>query len=173
MPGLSVCASVERRYIVFPSLRPLPCDHSDFAKLIWSKSDSRLRDRSATSWILNALGGHGGNYPQFSSYVFTDISTGFFEKAQTSFRAWGDLISYKPLNIEEDLKAQGFGEDETYDIIVAANVLHATSSMDDTMRQVNRLLKPGGKLILVEAAPDRRVSLEFVFGLLPGWWLGI
>ena len=119
------------------------------------------------------LGGHGGNYPQFSSYVFTDISTGFFEKAQTRFKAWGKLISYRPLNIEEDLKAQGLDEYETYDIIVAANVLHATSSMDHTMRQVNKLLKPGGKLILVEAAPRCRVSSGFVFGLLPGWWLGI
>ncbi len=81
-------------------------------------------------------------------------------------------MSYKSLNIEEDLKAQGFDENEGYDIIAAANVLHATTNMEQTMRQVNRLLKPGGKLILVEATTSSRVSLEFVFGLLPGWWLG-
>ena len=118
------------------------------------------------------LGGYDDNYPQFSSYVFTDISTGFFEKAQTKFKAWGDLISYKSLNIEEDLKAQGFDENEGYDIIVAANVLHATSNMDHTMNQVYKLLNPGGKVVLVEGTTRRRISLELIFGLLPGWWLG-
>lgn len=118
------------------------------------------------------LGGFDKNYPQFSSYVFTDISTGFFEKAQTKFKAWGDLISYKALNIEEDLEAQGFDGKNDYDIIVAANVLHATRKMDHTMDQVNKLLRPGGKLVLVEATAGDFISRDSTFGLLPGWWLG-
>ena len=121
---------------------------------------------------MKALGGYGDDYPQFSSYVFTDISTGFFEKAQTKFKAWGSLISYKQLNIEENLKAQGFDESEGYDIIVAANVLHATHKMDHTMSQVNKLLKPDGKLVLVEATSDSQPLLGFCFGLLSGWWMG-
>lgn len=121
---------------------------------------------------MKALGGFDNDYPQFSTYVFTDISTGFFEKAQTKLKAWGCLISYKPLNIEDDLKAQGFDESEGYDIIVAANVLHATHNMRHTMSQVNRLLKTNGKLILVEAFADRRIYGELIFGLLPGWWMG-
>ncbi len=118
------------------------------------------------------LGGNDDKYPQFSSYVFTDISTGFFEKAQTKFKAWGSLISYKSLNIEEDLQAQGFGEYEKFDIVVAANVLHATHNMDHTMRQVNKLLKPEGKLILVEGTAFRQITGGSIFGLLPGWWMG-
>lgn len=76
------------------------------------------------------------------------------------------------MNIEEDLEAQGFARDESYDIIVAANVLHATHNMDHTMSKVNTLLKPDGKLVLVEASPGRQVSGELIFGLLPGWWMG-
>ena len=129
-------------------------------------------NRSATSWILKVLGGYDKNYPQFSSYVFTDISSGFFEKAQTKFEAWGSLISYKTLNIEEDLKAQGFDEDDKYDIVVAANVLHATHTMDHTMSQVSKLLKTGGKLLLVEATSTRQLVSGFIFGTLPGWWMG-
>lgn len=128
---------------------------------------------SATTWILKALGGYDNRYPQFSSYVFTDISTGFFEKAQNKFKAWGSLISYKSLNIEEDLKAQGFDDNQGYDIVIAANVLHATHIMHHTMSQVNKLLKPDGKLILVEASAGRMISGELIFGLLPGWWMGI
>ena len=122
---------------------------------------------------MRALGGYDHQYPQFSSYVFTDISTGFFEKAQTKFHAWGSLITYKALNIEDDLKMQGFDEEEAFDMIVAANVLHATHSMNHTMSQVSRLLKPGGKLILVEGSGESRgIQGEFVFGLVPGWWMG-
>lgn len=88
------------------------------------------------------------------------------------FSAWGGLISYKTLNIEEDLKAQGFDQNDYYDIIVAANVLHATHNMDHTMTQVNRLLKPGGKLLLVEATSSHQLLVGSIFGLLPGWWMG-
>lgn len=137
-----------------------------------SEADSYYVNRSATSWILKALGGYDDKYPQFSSYVFTDISTGFFEKARTKFKAWGSLISYKSLNIEEDLKAQDFHESGGYDIVVAANVLHATHKMDHTMSQVNKLLKPDGKLVLIEGMGGCRFYGELVFGTLPGWWLG-
>ena len=129
-------------------------------------------NRSATVWILNALGGHDNDYPQFLSYTFTDVSAGFFENAQTKFEAWGSFVSYKPLNIEGDLEAQGFDNKETFDIIVAANVLHATHSMGHTMNQVNRLLKPGGKVILIEATARHHISGDFIFGLLPEWWMG-
>ena len=68
---------------------------------------------------------------------------------------------------------QGFDEEEGYDVVVAANVLHATHSMDHTMGQVSQLLKPGGKLILVEGSGESRlIHGEFVFGLVPGWWMG-
>lgn len=129
-------------------------------------------NRGATSWILKVLGGYDKNYSQFSSYVFTDISSGFFEKARLKFDAWGSLISYKTLNIEEDLKAQGFDEDDKYDIIVAANVLHATHAMNHTMSQVNKLLETGGRLLLVEITSSRQLLSPFSFGTLPGWWMG-
>ncbi|KAE8386092.1 hypothetical protein BDV23DRAFT_187650 [Aspergillus alliaceus] len=124
----------------------------------------------ATKPILETLGGQGDNYPRFSHYDFTDISNGFFEKAQENFKAWAGLVSYKRLDIEEDVANQDFGEGQ-YDVIVAANVLHATKTMKKTMQNVRKLLKPGGKLILMEVT---RLLLRgsVIFGNLPGWWLG-
>ena len=119
------------------------------------------------------MGGSGGECPKFSTYDFTDISTGFFEKARSKFEAWGDHVSYKALNIEKDLGSQGFQDSEAYDVVIAANVLHATQKMDHTMSQVHRLLKPGGKLILVEVTTKHKISGEIIFGLLPGWWMGV
>jgi NADPH:quinone reductase-like Zn-dependent oxidoreductase/malonyl CoA-acyl carrier protein transacylase/SAM-dependent methyltransferase len=124
----------------------------------------------ATRPILETLGGEGDEYPRFAHYDFTDISNGFFEKAKENFKAWADLVSYKRLDIEEDVSNQGFGEGQ-YDVIVAANVLHATKTMKKTMQNVRKLLKPGGKLILMEVT---RLLLRgsVIFGNLPGWWLG-
>lgn len=124
----------------------------------------------ATVPILKALGGGNGTYPRFSNYTYTDISSGFFEKAEVKFSEWSGLIDYRKLNIEQDLEPQGFGDDEKFDVIIAFNVLHATTNMDRTISNVRKLLKPGGKLLLLEITHVlNRVFLPF--GNLPGWWM--
>lgn len=124
----------------------------------------------ATSHILKGLGtSEDGEGPKVASYDFTDVSTGFFEKAKDKFQDWKDVVRYKKLNIEEDPSKQGF-EEGSYDVIIACQVLHATKSMNNTMANVRKLLKPGGKLFLMETTKDP-VDLQFVFGFLPGWWL--
>lgn len=123
----------------------------------------------ATGPILNALGGNNGRYAQFKSYTFTDISSGFFAEAEEKFKEWDGLIDYKRLNIEEDPVTQGFGEGE-YDLVVAASVLHATTNIDRTLSHTRKLLKPGGRLILVEISNILNQAF-ILFGCLPGWWM--
>lgn len=74
-----------------------------------------------TSWLYRSLGGRQGTTPRFGSYTFTDISTGFFEKAQERFKEWGPYIKFQKLNIEEDPAAQNF-DLHSYDVVVAVNV---------------------------------------------------
>jgi acyl transferase domain-containing protein len=71
--------------------------------------------------ILQILGGHQGTSPRFSSYTFTDISAGVFEKAADKFKDWGSCLTFQKLNIEEDPEKQGFGLG-TFDVIIAVNV---------------------------------------------------
>ena len=40
------------------------------------------------------------------------------------------------------------------------------------MANVHQLLRPGGKLVLIELTNLGEISGSMVFGLLPGWWLG-
>ncbi|OBT45611.1 Type I Iterative Polyketide synthase (PKS) [Pseudogymnoascus sp. WSF 3629] len=120
--------------------------------------------------VLQTLGGYSGKSARFTHYDFTDISSGFFEKAQEKFGDWGGLISFKKLNIECDPVTQGF-ENGKYDLVIAANVLHATRNMDNTMKNVRKLLKPNGKIILLEIT-HVLLRASVVFGTLPGWWLG-
>lgn len=77
---------------------------------------------------------------------------------------------FRPLNIENDPLEQGFVE-HSYDLIVASLVLHATKEMEKTMINVRRLLKPGGRLIMLEFVRDQIWS-SLIFGPLPGWWMG-
>ncbi|KAG7103603.1 Highly reducing polyketide synthase alt5 like protein [Verticillium longisporum] len=125
----------------------------------------------ATRPILECLTTHG--IPRFSHYTFTDISIGFFEKARDMFdKDAGGRMSFRALNVEADLADQGFeNEDDQYDLIVAANVIHATKSLQKTLTNARKLLRPGGKLMLYEMTNTDMIRTGFAFGLLPGWWL--
>ncbi|SPO07730.1 related to polyketide synthase [Cephalotrichum gorgonifer] len=125
---------------------------------------------SATLPLFIAM---GDNAPDLiRSYTYTDISSGFFETAKDRLDRWKSVIDYKTLDISKDPAEQGF-KANTYDVVVASNVLHATRSMRETMAHVRKLLKPGGKLLLVEVNRSTAVVsriLGTIFGTLPGWW---
>jgi SAM-dependent methyltransferase len=107
---------------------------------------------------------------RFASYTFTDVSPGFFEKTSEKLAAWQDMMIYKKLDIEIDPVEQDL-DAGAYDLSVAFQVLHATKNMQRTMANVRKLLKPRGKLILLETTKDA-LDMQVVFGALPGWWLG-
>jgi acyl transferase domain-containing protein/NADPH:quinone reductase-like Zn-dependent oxidoreductase/SAM-dependent methyltransferase len=104
------------------------------------------------------------------SYDFTDISAGFFARAKELLQQWGDSINFKKLDVERDPVEQGF-EENTYDLIIASNVLHATKDIQKTLSNARTLLKPGGQLMLLEVTRPT-TYLHLVFGCLAGWWLG-
>ncbi|MCJ1382876.1 hypothetical protein MMC17_005989 [Xylographa soralifera] len=108
--------------------------------------------------------------PRFEEYVFTDISSSFFEKARERFAEHVDRMRFAVLNIEEDPVKQGFTKGH-YDVIVASNVLHATADLRGTIRNVRQLLKPGGRLVLHELTDPEALIPTLLYGLLPGWWL--
>ncbi|UKZ78777.1 putative Hybrid PKS-NRPS biosynthetic cluster [Trichoderma virens FT-333] len=98
--------------------------------------------------------------------------------AGTGGTSWSEKFSkfahkmiFKVLDIEQEPKDQGFAE-HSYDIIVAALVLHATHDLEKTMRHARSLLKPGGFLVMVELTGTMSVRATLVMGGLPGWWLG-
>lgn len=126
---------------------------------------------STTRCILKVIGNgqKSGFGPLASEYHFTDVSSGFFEDAQAQFADWGDILDYRKLDIEIDPAKQGF-DCGSYDVVIACQVLHATKRMETTMTNVRRLLKPGGKLLLMESTKDQ-MDLQLTFGSLPGWWL--
>jgi acyl transferase domain-containing protein/acyl carrier protein/ubiquinone/menaquinone biosynthesis C-methylase UbiE len=115
---------------------------------------------STTTSILERLSGVR------TTYCFTDISRMLLNEARSRFVRFPN-VSYQMLNIEKPLGDQEFNLGG-YDIVVAANVLHATVDLRAALRHVRQLLAPGGLLILVETTAPRR-WLDLIFGLTEGW----
>ncbi|KAI5866390.1 hypothetical protein GGS23DRAFT_556890 [Durotheca rogersii] len=125
----------------------------------------------ATKTVLEAFGSRGdGSGSLLDRYTFTDISAGFFEAAKQKLAAWEGILDFAKLDIESDPAEQAFVPG-SYDLIVASMVLHATKSLYKTMSHVRKLLKPGGKLLLIETTQEQ-LGVQLIFGTLPGWWLG-
>ena len=124
----------------------------------------------ATLPILQALSAQSDDVLNFANYHFTDVSAAFFEKARVKLEQWIDVIDFKLFDLEEDPIEQGF-KTGSYDIIIAANVIHATARIDRTLKRLKHLLKPRGRLILMETTRKSK-ALQLIFGTLPGWWSG-
>ncbi|MCW5313964.1 SDR family NAD(P)-dependent oxidoreductase [Nostoc sp. KVJ3] len=101
-------------------------------------------------------------------YVFTDISTSFLTRAKENFSHY-PFIKYQTLDIEKNPFTQDFLPG-SFDIIIAANVLHATTDINKTLDNVHSLIAPSGLLILLESTGARR-WVDLTFGLTEGWWL--
>lgn len=73
----------------------------------------------ATKEIIREAG------PKFTSYTYTDISSGFFEVAQQTFAPHLSKMIFKVLDISKDVRQQDMPE-HSYDLIIASAVLHAS-----------------------------------------------
>ncbi len=114
-----------------------------------------------TSGVLPALAG------RCAEYVFTDISRAFTTSAATKFQEYR-FVQYRTLDIEHDPGNQGF-DGERFDVVLAANVLHATRDLRETLSHVRQLLASDGVLVLLEMTRPQR-DIEVIFGLTDGWW---
>ena len=108
---------------------------------------------------------------RLSQYDYTDISESFLENARNKFASMKSYMNFGLLNIENSPGNQGYGLG-TYDMVVAGWVLHATPSLDVTVQNVRKLLRPGGKLIMLEITQPDILRNGFAFGTLSDWWLG-
>ncbi|MBQ1098895.1 amino acid adenylation domain-containing protein, partial [Streptomyces sp. b94] len=114
--------------------------------------------------VLPALAAHPGRV----GYTFTDISPRFLDHGRERFAERYDFARFQVLNLERGLAEQGF-EPARADLVVATNVVHATSDLRATLRKAKALLRPGGWLVLNELTSVRPL-LTIGGGVLEGWW---
>jgi malonyl CoA-acyl carrier protein transacylase/NAD(P)-dependent dehydrogenase (short-subunit alcohol dehydrogenase family)/acyl carrier protein len=100
-------------------------------------------------------------------YVFSDVSRLFLESAREKFSEF-PFLRFALLDVECSPEVQGFASQQ-FDLIIAANVLHATRDLRQTLAHVQSLLVPGGLLALLEGYRETR-WIDLVFGQTEGWW---
>ncbi|HEY9718697.1 MAG TPA: beta-ketoacyl synthase N-terminal-like domain-containing protein, partial [Trichormus sp.] len=116
---------------------------------------------SSTKCLLPHLSAHK------IDYVYTDISPLLVDRAKEQFKEY-EFVRYQVLDIEVDPKRQGLAPGQ-FDVVIAANVLHATRDLTQTIKNVRHLLAPGGYLLLLEGLKGQLWG-DLSFGLLEGWW---
>lgn len=115
--------------------------------------------------ILRKLDAYRG---EVEEYRYTDVSKGFVLHGETTYGAGRDYLQYAVVDVEKGLQEQGI-ERGAYDVVLAANVLHATRRLRDTLRNAKAALKANGLLVLNEITA-KSVFMHLTFGLLSGWW---
>ncbi|KAI8633359.1 putative polyketide synthase [Xylariaceae sp. FL1651] len=129
---------------------------------------------AGTRNITRALGanpGTPGTFLRCNRYDFTDVSAAFLGKAREEFKAYESQMTFGTLDIERDFSEQGYQEGE-YDVVLAVSVLHITADLKQTLLNIRKAMKPGGKLVMQESFKPDGWTLGFVFGVFPGWWFG-
>lgn len=149
---------------------------ADYVKMLtFQRRDLRILEIGAgtggtTFRILQSCTPNGDDF--CSEYMYTDISSGFFEAVRTTrLKDWAHLLTFQTLDLEKDAVEQGFKE-HSYDLVIAANVVHATRSLAKSLHTIHKLLKPGGVLGLVELTRTTPY-INMTFGSIPGWWAGV
>ena len=130
---------------------------------------------SATQEILTQLRGDT-IHRMYSKYVFTDITPSFLRSAEERFRDF-DAITYSTFDMEKEAATDGL--EAAYDVVTASNVslrvsnsvhccstnalqaIHASSNILQTLRNLRKILKIGGKLILLELTEGKRSNSRY------------
>ena len=102
-------------------------------------------------------------------YCYTDLSKTFLMHAEENYQPGFSVLNTEIFDVSKPLVGQSIARNH-FDFVVATNVLHATPSIRETLRNAKATLKNGGILLLNEVSNWSLFS-HLTFGLLKGWWL--
>lgn len=104
--------------------------------------------------------------PRQIEFWFTDVSPAFLARAERELA--DDRVRYVRFDVEFSPLAQNLPS-RHFDVVVAGNVLHATAHRGQSLGNMSQLLRPGGRLLLLECT-TAHPWLDMVFGITEGWW---
>ncbi|MEX1830126.1 amino acid adenylation domain-containing protein, partial [Luteibacter sp. CQ10] len=114
--------------------------------------------------VFAALAPHAQHVAE---YCYTDVSHAFLLHAR-QYDAVAPYLTRRLFDVERPPAGQGMPTGG-FDIVIAANVLHATRDIRRTIRHAKATLRQGGALLLNEVSTASLFG-HLGFGLLEGWW---
>ncbi len=118
---------------------------------------------STTRFVLERIRGWAGRV----TYYFTDVGAALLRQAE---REWGreyPWVRFEALDVERG-ERPGWLEGGV-DVVVAANVLHATRSVRGSLARIKGWVRAGGLLVVSEMTAHCELA-TMTFGLTGGWW---
>ncbi|KAI8296086.1 Prosolanapyrone synthase [Colletotrichum sp. SAR 10_98] len=118
--------------------------------------------------VLAALSSTKG-LKRYQDYTVTDVSDTALQQARSQLADHGS-VEFSILDMEQDPLEQGY-ESAAYDLIIASQAVHTASSVTKALGNIRKLLRPGGKLMLVEATESRNSAwVGLIGGAQAGFW---
>jgi acyl transferase domain-containing protein len=102
-----------------------------------------------------------------SRAMFTDIADAATQRMRRNLAEYS-FVDFLRLDIEKAPEEQGF-ETAGYDVVIAPNILHATTDLRRSVKHLRRLLAPGGLLLVVEGTAAQP-WVDLVYGMTAPWW---
>lgn len=150
----------------------LPNHHNLCAELVWKEDVTTANPASFSEWLelasfknpamnvldtccentdsmfsrLKVLGGQNDANPQFSKYIFSNISDENLGRDRNLLENWPDYVDFKLLDPATDVSKQGF-KPRSFDLVFA-NTTDATF-----LNTLRGLLRVGGKLVFMSPIP--------------------
>ena len=100
-------------------------------------------------------------------YWFTDIGGWFLSRARTEFANY-PFVRYARLDFMRDPASQHF-DAKNFDIVIAANCIHAAPDVFASLQTLKSLVRPGGLFVLLEGTGNREWA-DLTFGATEGWF---
>ncbi|KAE8382753.1 hypothetical protein BDV26DRAFT_253079 [Aspergillus bertholletiae] len=117
-----------------------------------------------TKYLLDALG------DKYTSYSLSCADPVVLHQTEVMMSAQHRNLRSKLIDLTTLVAAEYDGD--KYDMVVAANPLHATRESARFFEACREMLKPGGYLVFIRATGRMPLSLLYICGLFPQWWQG-
>lgn len=99
-----------------------------------------------------------GHIPNFAKYTLTGTNPSIFESLKTKLSSVLDIMVFKELDIHVDAVKQGFSEG-SFDVVIALHGLRGVEATHEVLTNIGKLLKPDGRLILLEVTRKYMASM--------------
>lgn len=132
------------------------------AKLVYSL----IKEKQGEFKILEVGAGVGGTSDYIIDkikicdnvrYTFTDLSDVFLDNAKERYKGY-DFVDYKKYDINEHPSNQDM-QLHSYDLIIGANVFHDAYNINQTVGDMQLLLKDYGKLMIIEVTVNTAIQM--------------
>ena len=133
-------------------------------RFLFASWRARLRDRIVGNRVLEVGVGTGKNipyYPQEMEITAIDLSPRMMERAQRNALILGQEVDFW----EMDVQHLAF-PDQVFDTVFATFVFCSVPDPVSGLRELRRVCKPGGTLLLLEHMRTKNFILGFLFDLL-------